>query len=242
MKALLTKNGFILAALLFSTFIFFYFRVLPFSVKIEKVFQRYYPLLQTQTPTLELQNKHLTFRGNVPQTVHLDDGVVVVFAPKGDVPLPDDAAEGSAQISETAVRCLTAKGWKEFFFENLNIEKDPLVIEPIEVKKWVDRFLNKVKIGLTVSAFAGLFLLFSVTALLAAAIGFVIDAFRNGPYSFKFYFGSAVLLLTVFIITVSVLSIKNRFGAAFFLYLVAQVALTNLVLSFEKQKETNAAR
>lgn len=222
------KGRFIVLALFLGALLLYVRYIDPYVQSVDELLTVYSPVFNGEAPNLSLQDKQIKFIGDVPKTFILEQGIIVSFDHETNDSLLNAAAPGSIFFSHRSVKLKTSHKVHVFDIEKLEIEKDNAVIDFFKLGVWLDRTLFWLKLGAAFLFSLLAFLILCLLDLFFGAIGLIIDAFRNGPYSFRYYLGYAALYLFV---TSSLTCIFNLpFGparVAFVLSLMTYIAAVN---------------
>lgn len=191
------KNRFIILALFLGALLLYVRYIDPLVQLVDELFLFYSPVFDGEAPNLVLQNKQITFIGDLPKTITLESGAVVSFGYEPHDSLLNAAPPGSIFFSPKSVSIKTAHKTRTFDLQTVNIEKENLVVDFFKLGLWLHRSIFWLKLATAFAFSAAAFIILALLDLFFGAVGLVIDAFRNGPYSFRYYLGYAALYLFV---------------------------------------------
>jgi ABC-type sugar transport system permease subunit len=238
MLKLFNKKIFAFFILLFCTLLLLVFTILPLVQKINHTIKIYYPLLQPDTPTIYLYNHGLQLHGELPKTIVLENGVKVFFDFQVNDTLITNSPVGSIFIGEDAIKIKTRSEVKGIRCDEINIDKEPLIIEPLKVKSLVNRLLSIILVIISLIFTGFVLALLYLLAIISAGLGLMIDTFRDGPNSFTFYLNLSSVILLAFIVSNVLFSIKAFLHLKLFLvvYLLSIIAVSYSIISFQNKK------
>lgn len=197
---LFEKKRFAFLAIVLAALFLDIFEIFPIGSKIVDIIKLYRPILNTDTPTLTLENGGLKIEGNIPSQIHIENGIFCYFDSTFNDTVFKSSPKNSLFITPQSVYIQKEDSVKVIDLSNIQLDK-PLEINPDRIASAIDSWL---KIFLVVFFIIGvivsLFLLLLIS-FFGAGFGTMIDAFKNGPFSFKnlFCFSSFFTLLMVII-------------------------------------------
>jgi hypothetical protein len=238
MQKLFNKKLFSFFVLLFCSLVLFLITILPLVHKINHKIEIYTPLLKADTPTIHLFNHRLKLNGEIPKTIELANGIMVYFDVQVNDSLINASPAGSVFIAEDAIKIKTKTEIKEFNCSEIEIDKEPIIIEPLKVKGVINSLSSIIMVitGLLFTTFT--FMLLYLAVAFSAGIGLMIDTFRDGPYSFTFFMSLSSLFLLAFILAYFLLNIKALLSLKIFalIYLLSFIAVSYGFISFRKSQ------
>lgn len=237
MAALLSRHRFAFLLLLGSAVILSFFIFRPILHQVYSVVDLYYQSLQADTPTVKLYHHRLEFDGVIPTTIRQENGVTLFFDHQANDSLLAASATWSVYIAQDFIKIKTPAKIRELPINQISVEdNEPLVLEPLKLKRLIARFLTLLKWGggllVAVSTLAMLYLI----AAISAGIGLMIDAFRNGPNDFTFYFGLGAVLVLIYTVLRVVVPANVPFRLTALSYLIVYLALSYLIVSKQLSK------
>ncbi|MBN1560308.1 DUF1189 family protein [candidate division KSB1 bacterium] len=184
MTRLLQQKRFSIIPIVATTVILSVYIIIPLLQRLDHYVDLYEPVLNDTTPTIILQDGKIEFEGNIPQHIELASGVEVFFAEIVNDSLFQLAPVNSVFISSQEIWHKRSDGIKKYDLQQMQIDDEPLVLQPLQLREKLHRLRNTVFVILIVTLMVGLFLILVVLAYFGAGVGIMIDAFQNGPYSF----------------------------------------------------------
>jgi hypothetical protein len=189
-------------SILLNSIVLTYFLILPLLTWLQDIVDFYEPALNETTPTIHIKDAHIEFEGSIPQQITLADGAIIFFDKTVNDSLIEAAPPRSVFIAEEELRFKTKKAVIDTVtFENIKVDEDKVVLDPIKVREKMLQYRTKVFAIIAIIAVIGMALMVYLPVNFAAGVGLMVDAFTNGPNSFKQMLNlSSILLLFVVLI------------------------------------------
>ena len=213
--------------------------VIPLMQRLDEYVELYEPALNETTPTIHVLDSRIEFEGHIPQQIILADSVQVLFDTVVNDSLFQTTPARSVFIAEDKICLKKEDDIDVLALENINI--DSLVLRPLEVKKKLHQFRTLTYVIVAFMSVVFLFLIVLLVANFGAGIGIMIDAFANGPHTFKELLNVASLVLLfviLFWIIFSSGTLKNiKLALVIYFVLIAAFVYLNTLLSHAGRKD-----
>lgn len=184
-------------SILISSIVLGYLLIQPMLNRLEYYVDYYAAALNETTPIIHVKEGYIEFEGHIPQQITLADGAKIFFDTTMNDSLLEASPARSVFISETEMKIKGKNDLKAFSFENIKSD-DNDVLEPLKLKEKIYHYRNKIFTALTIAnVFITILFLFLLINF-AAGIGIMVDAFMNGPHTFKQTLNIAGILLLLF--------------------------------------------
>ncbi len=212
--------------------------VIPLSVKLHSHIELYLPVFDADIPQLILVDNQLLIKGNLPQRVELDNNVQVIFNKEIVDSMFENVPPKSIFVASEQIWYKTSKGVAKLSYGTIDTEQDSMVIEPIKIEQFFERYINIIVWGVGILLFLLFWLLFYLVSLFMAGVGTMIDAFKSGPYSFSLYLNLGSLFLMFFVfISILFKPLSNAMGLAAMLLFSIYLLVVFMLIGFGKHKQ-----
>lgn len=203
MLRLSPKKRYALIPVFFGTLLITVFTILPLVHSITNLIDMYEAVLNEQLPILRLYDGRIDMEGKLPQKIILENGTYVVFDTTYNDSLFRDLPANSLFISERDIRIKIKAEILTWSLDKIRIgEKDePLLLEPSKMREKIQKYRNLTLIIIGVAIFFIVAMSLISITFFAAGIGFMIDAFTQGAFSFGELLNLAafILLFVIFL-------------------------------------------
>lgn len=203
MVKLSSKKRYAIIPLLIGTLLIAIFKILPLVQYIDKLIDLYEPVLDEKLPIVQFYDGRIDIEGELPHKVTLENGAYVLFDSIYNDSLFKDLPATSLFISERDIRIKTKAEIVRLSLDKIILEDkgESMVLEPLRLREKIQRYRNLAIIIIDAALFFLIAMSLTGIALLAAGIGFMIDAFTQGAFTFGelLNFASFTLLFFIFL-------------------------------------------
>ncbi len=196
-------------AILLSSIVLTFFLIFPLIARLQDIVDFYEPALNETTPTIHIKDGHIELLGHIPQRITLANGAIIFFDDTVNDSLFDAAPFRSVFIAEHEMRIRNKTRIDTVSFESVTVDDDGTILHPLEIREKLFQYRNKVFAVIAIISVVGVALLVYIMVNFAAGIGIMVDAFSNGPHSFKQMLNLSSILLLSFTIVGIIFQINS---------------------------------
>lgn len=206
--------------------------LIPLLGRLQHFVDFYAPVLNETTPTILLGDGKLDFEGHIPQRIELANGVEVFFAETVNDSLFQLSPPNSVFISKEEIWLKRTNEIKKFSLAEVQLDDEPLILRPLQLKEKLLRLRNAVFVILSVTSILAFILILVLLAYFGAGIGIMIDAFQNGPHTFAelLNWSSIFLLICALLWIIFASGTFHSIGYFFILHIGIMIAFVYLRL------------